>query len=291
MSSSNTYMSWNCYTAIICNETNGDNPLGYNVKTVTYTTESTVPKEDNVIGTQYCSLPLNSVGSLPTGYFEIHWAILATKSENPQGSLANCTAFKGHGLIIEIFTISERPYDKTTVVSIIKHCDYNIEVCDFICYHLLYSFTHSNLGLLSKSKEMLKFTAAYCCRPIRNPQSMQSLCQVDCEVVVSGCVIEFDMPTGQFIIELHSADCIIFLEKDTISASFNKSDNLLLFFNFFSQTLEKCLMMFEILPCTILNHLGKKSYGNKAYTSEIKAQAKRPGIFCKQPSSNLTLNL
>lgn len=59
------------------------------MKLVTYATEITVPKEDDVILTRYCFLPLNSLGSLPTGYFGIDQAILATTAENLQGSLAN----------------------------------------------------------------------------------------------------------------------------------------------------------------------------------------------------------
>lgn len=113
------------------------------MKLVTYATESTVPKEDDVIVTQFRFLPLNSVGSLPTGYFGIDQAILATTSENLRGSLANRTAVNGLGLIIERFAISEGTYDKPTVVSIIEHCDYDIEVCDFLIYDLVYSPTHS----------------------------------------------------------------------------------------------------------------------------------------------------
>lgn len=50
---------------------------------------------------------------------------------------------------------------------------------------------------------MLKFTVAYWCRPIRNLQSMQSLFQVGREVVVSGCIIDFDMSTRRFIVEVN----------------------------------------------------------------------------------------
>lgn len=130
--SSNVYSLRHLKSSIVCGGVNGDNQLEYQVKASTYAAETTVPTEDEVFVCMSQFLAPNIPGTIPTTYIEINHTLFATTSDKLRGNLTNKTAVSGLGLIMERYTVEEEEASKPTVVAVIEHCDYNIEV-HYLC--------------------------------------------------------------------------------------------------------------------------------------------------------------